>query len=94
MRGTLLSLRQGNNPQNTQTSGMSTSLIELLADMGVKVNKIGPESYTFQADQVNLKYLETEDFLTKASSLRGSVMILGPLLARFGHRKIIQTRRR
>ncbi|WP_194976606.1 UDP-N-acetylglucosamine 1-carboxyvinyltransferase [Aquiflexum lacus] len=59
-------------------------LIELLADMGVKVNKIGPESYTFQADQVNLKYLDTDDFLTKASSLRGSVMILGPLLARFG----------
>lgn len=63
-------------------------LIELLADMGVKVNKIGPESYTFQADEVDLKYLETEDFLKKASSLRGSVMILGPLLARFGHGRL------
>jgi UDP-N-acetylglucosamine 1-carboxyvinyltransferase len=63
-------------------------LIELLSDMGVQVNKIGPESYTFQADNVDLKYLETEDFLKKASSLRGSVMILGPLLARFGHGRL------
>jgi UDP-N-acetylglucosamine 1-carboxyvinyltransferase len=63
-------------------------LIELLSDMGVRVNKIGPESYTFQADNVDLKYLETEDFLKKASSLRGSVMILGPLLARFGHGRL------
>ncbi|HSJ68608.1 MAG TPA: UDP-N-acetylglucosamine 1-carboxyvinyltransferase [Anditalea sp.] len=62
----------------------ANKLIELLADMGVKVNKIGPDSFTFQADEVNLKYLETQDFLTKASALRGSVMILGPLLARFG----------
>ncbi|KEO75078.1 UDP-N-acetylglucosamine 1-carboxyvinyltransferase [Anditalea andensis] len=62
----------------------ANKLIELLADMGVKVNKIGPDSFTFQADDVNLKYLETPDFLKKASALRGSVMILGPLLARFG----------
>jgi UDP-N-acetylglucosamine 1-carboxyvinyltransferase len=59
-------------------------LIELLADMGVKIEKTGDESYTFQADQVNLEYLETEEYLDKASSLRGSVMVLGPLLARFG----------
>lgn len=63
-------------------------LIELLSDMGVKVQKQGPESYTFQADQVHLDYLETEDFLNKASALRGSVMILGPLLARFGKGKL------
>jgi UDP-N-acetylglucosamine 1-carboxyvinyltransferase len=63
-------------------------LIELLSDMGVKVHKIGPESYTFQADNVDLKYLETDEFLKKASSLRGSVMILGPLLARFGHGRL------
>lgn len=63
-------------------------LIELLADMGVKVNQNGPESYTFQADSINLDYLETEDFLQKASSLRGSVMILGPLLTRFGTGKL------
>ncbi|ERM82683.1 UDP-N-acetylglucosamine 1-carboxyvinyltransferase [Rhodonellum psychrophilum GCM71 = DSM 17998] len=59
-------------------------LIELLSDMGVKVERLGPESYAFQADNVNLKYLDTEDFLKKASSLRGSVMLLGPLLGRFG----------
>ena len=63
-------------------------LIELLADMGVNVQQLGPESYSFKADQVNLDYLETADFLKKASALRGSVMILGPLLARFGKGKL------
>ncbi len=63
-------------------------LIELLGDMGVKVTKLGPESYSFQADDVNLDYLETDDFLRKASALRGSVMILGPLLGRFGKGKL------
>ncbi len=59
-------------------------LIELLADMGVMVEKLGPESYSFQAVNVNLGFLDTEDYLNKASALRGSVMLLGPLLARFG----------
>lgn len=63
-------------------------LIELLSDMGVKVTKEGPETYSFQADQVNLDFMETEDFLKKASGLRGSVMLLGPLLARFGTGKL------
>lgn len=63
-------------------------LIELLADMGVKVDKVGPESYKFNAGKVDLDYLDSEKFLTKASALRGSVMILGPLLARFGKGKI------
>lgn len=63
-------------------------LIDLLSDMGVKVTKEGAESYSFQADNVNLDYLETEDFQVKASGLRGSVMILGPLLARFGTGKL------
>ncbi|MDR7132327.1 UDP-N-acetylglucosamine 1-carboxyvinyltransferase [Algoriphagus sp. 4150] len=63
-------------------------LIELLGDMGVKVTKEGPETYTFQADEVNLDFMETEDFLKKASALRGSVMLLGPLLARFGTGKL------
>lgn len=63
-------------------------LIELLADMGVRVEQLGPESYSFQADNVNTSYLDTDDFLTKASALRGSVMILGPLLARFGHGRL------
>lgn len=63
-------------------------LMELLADMGVTVEKIGNESYKLNAAHVDLDYLETSDFLTKASSLRGSIMILGPLLARFGTGRI------
>ncbi len=63
-------------------------LIDLLAKMGVKVNGLGNGSYTFQADQVNMDYLETEEFKAMAGALRGSVMILGPLLARFGHSAI------
>jgi UDP-N-acetylglucosamine 1-carboxyvinyltransferase len=63
-------------------------LIDLLSDMGVKVEKLGPESYSFEADNVNLKYLDTDEFLKKASALRGSVMILGPLLGRFGHGRL------
>lgn len=63
-------------------------LIELLAAMGVSVNKLGDESYKFNAAHVDLNYLETGEFLEKASSLRGSVMILGPLLARFGTGRI------
>lgn len=63
-------------------------LIELLADMGVEVTHLGGESYKFCAKNVNIDYLETQEFRTKASSLRGSIMILGPLLARFGKGKI------
>lgn len=59
-------------------------LIELLECMGVKVNPLSESSYEFIADQVNIDYLLTEDYRNKAASLRGSVMILGPLLARFG----------
>ncbi|MEP0710965.1 UDP-N-acetylglucosamine 1-carboxyvinyltransferase [Algoriphagus sp.] len=63
-------------------------LIELLSDMGVKVTKEGPDTYSFQADEVNLDFMETEEYLKKASALRGSVMLLGPLLARFGTGKL------
>lgn len=63
-------------------------LIELLASLGVEVKFIGDESYTFRAKNINIDYLETEEFRKKASSLRGSIMILGPLLARFGKGKI------
>lgn len=63
-------------------------LIELLAEMGVDVKYLGNESYRFCAKDVDIDYLETEDFRKKASSLRGSIMILGPLLARFGKGKI------
>jgi UDP-N-acetylglucosamine 1-carboxyvinyltransferase len=59
-------------------------LIELLADLGVAIEKTDEESYKFTAKNINIDFLETEDFKVKASSLRGSIMILGPLLARFG----------
>ena len=60
------------------------NLIQLLREMGVKVAKKGIHSYSFQADAVDLNYLESDDFLKKCSSLRGSVMLVGPLVARFG----------
>lgn len=63
-------------------------LIELLADLGVAVEQTGEESYSFRAENVNLDFLETEDFKEKAAALRGSIMILGPLLARYGHAKM------
>jgi UDP-N-acetylglucosamine 1-carboxyvinyltransferase len=59
-------------------------LITLLGNLGVKIQKIGAGSYTFQADEVNVNYLETEAFKKEGGSLRGSIMIVGPLLARFG----------
>ena len=59
-------------------------LMELLRDMGVKVGKLATGSYRFQADNVNLAYLDTPEFVAQAGALRGSVMILGPMLARFG----------
>jgi UDP-N-acetylglucosamine 1-carboxyvinyltransferase len=59
-------------------------LITLLGNLGVKIQKIGSGSYTFQADEVNMNYLETEAFKKEGGSLRGSIMIVGPLLARFG----------
>jgi UDP-N-acetylglucosamine 1-carboxyvinyltransferase len=59
-------------------------LIELLVSMGVKVQKLDSETYRFKADEVNLSYLDTEEFVSQAIALRGSIMILGPLLARFG----------
>lgn len=59
-------------------------LIGLLQAMGVKIEKVEKGTYIFQAKEVNLEYLKTEDFKNRASSLRGSVMIVGPLLARFG----------
>lgn len=60
------------------------NLIKLLQDIGVKVKKLAPNEYSFQADEVNLDYLESVDFVKKCSSLRGSVLMIGPLLGRFG----------
>lgn len=59
-------------------------LIELLNDFGVLVTKIDSSTYKFEAKDVRLDFLDTEDFKKKAAALRGSVMIIGPLLARFG----------
>ncbi|MAE09327.1 MAG: UDP-N-acetylglucosamine 1-carboxyvinyltransferase [Bacteroidetes bacterium] len=59
-------------------------LIKLMQGLGVIVNTIGDSQYSFKASNIDLNYLETEDFYKKATSIRGSVMILGPLLARFG----------
>ena len=59
-------------------------LIVLLGKLGVKVNKLSKGSYSFQADEINLEYLETEAFKVDGRGLRGSIMIVGPLLARFG----------
>jgi UDP-N-acetylglucosamine 1-carboxyvinyltransferase len=59
-------------------------LITLLGKLGVKVNKLSRGSYSFQADAVNMAYLESAEFKKDARGLRGSIMIVGPLLARFG----------
>lgn len=59
-------------------------LIKLLEKLGVKIEQLGANSYSFQSDDLNLEYLETEQFKIDGSGLRGSIMIVGPLLARFG----------
>ncbi len=59
-------------------------LIELVGDMGCKVEKLGKGSYRFTAVQINTEFLQTETYRKKASALRGSVMLLGPILARYG----------
>lgn len=60
------------------------NLIRLLVDMGVSVERNGRNDYTFCAKDINLDYLESDEFIRKCSSLRGSVLMIGPLLARFG----------
>ena len=60
------------------------NLIQLQIDMGVKVEKHAEGDFSFTADQINLDYLTTPEFLARCSSLRGSVLLVGPLLARFG----------
>jgi UDP-N-acetylglucosamine 1-carboxyvinyltransferase len=59
-------------------------LIALLGKLGVTIDKLGKGSYSFQADQVNMEYLESEAFKEDGRGLRGSIMIVGPLLSRFG----------
>lgn len=60
------------------------NLIKLLTDIGVRVERIGKNEYSFMARKINLGYLESDEFIRKCSSLRGSVLMIGPLLSRFG----------
>ncbi len=76
-------------PQKVQISNIPEirdviKLIEILTELGVKTERIGKGDYLFQADKIQLDYLKTGAFARQAASLRGSIMILGPLLARFG----------
>ncbi|MBL4747012.1 MAG: UDP-N-acetylglucosamine 1-carboxyvinyltransferase [Flavobacteriaceae bacterium] len=59
-------------------------LIFILGELGVKIEKLGAHTYSFQADAVNIDYLESDEFKKDGGSLRGSIMIVGPLLGRFG----------
>ena len=60
------------------------NLIQLMRNMGVTVAKTSVDTYSFKAENVDLAYLESDEFLKKCSSLRGSVMLIGPMIARFG----------
>ncbi|MCD8290083.1 MAG: UDP-N-acetylglucosamine 1-carboxyvinyltransferase [Prevotella sp.] len=60
------------------------NIIALLKDIGVQVVKIGHNEYSFKAEHIDLNYLESDEFIRKCASLRGSVLMIGPLLARFG----------
>ena len=59
-------------------------MIDLLKGLNVKVNRVDDGHYTFRADDIDLDYFHSEDFKKKGASIRGSIMIIGPLLARFG----------
>jgi UDP-N-acetylglucosamine 1-carboxyvinyltransferase len=63
-------------------------LIELLGDLGVEVERLSKDTYTFQAANINLEFFQSETFKRKGGSLRGSIMIVGPLLGRFGRAAI------
>lgn len=63
-------------------------LIELLADLGCKVEKLSSQSYRFTATNINIAHFETDSYKKKAAALRGSVMLLGPILARYGKASI------
>ena len=60
------------------------NLIQLLADIGVRIEKTGKGEYSFQADALNLQYLQSDEFVHKCAQLRGSVLMIGPLLSRMG----------
>mgnify|MGYP000896153645 FL=1 len=60
------------------------NLIALLSEMGVEVKKLNSSTYSFKAEKINLTYIQSKDFMEKSAAMRGSIMIVGPLLARFG----------
>jgi UDP-N-acetylglucosamine 1-carboxyvinyltransferase len=66
------------------------NLIKLLQDIGVKITRNNKHDYTFQSDELNLDYLDSLEFVNKCSSLRGSVLMIGPLLGRFGKATVAQ----
>ena len=61
------------------------NLIQLMMDMGIYVRKEGNNTYTFKAEHINEDYLHSEDFKERCTALRGSVLLVGPLLARLGY---------
>lgn len=60
------------------------NLMKLMQNMGIKITNPAPNEYTFKADDVTLDYLHSEEFVKKCSGLRGSVLLIGPLMSRFG----------
>lgn len=66
------------------------NLIKLLEEIGVKVTRNSRNDYTFQADDINLEYLNSDEYVQKCAALRGSVLLMGPLLGRFGHAAVAE----
>ena len=66
------------------------NLIKLMTDIGVKVTRHARNDYTFQADELNLNYLDSDEYVRKCAALRGSVLLMGPLLGRFGKATIAE----
>lgn len=66
------------------------NLIKLLEEIGVKVTRNSRNGYTFQADDINLEYLDSDEYVQKCAALRGSVLLMGPLLGRFGHAAVAE----
>lgn len=66
------------------------NLIMLLEEIGVKVTRNSRNDYTFQADDINLEYLDSDEYVQKCAALRGSVLLMGPLLGRFGHAAVAE----
>ena len=66
------------------------NLTKLLEEIGVKVTRNSRNDYTFQADDINLEYLDSDEYVQKCAALRGSVLLMGPLLGRFGHAAVAE----